>query len=335
MKRHDLVAFYQSRETAERVREELLEADFDRDDTKVYTSDGSGSGGGFWDSMKEAFGVLEESDRALYAEAARRGASAVAVSLDDADGPPAKRAVEILQRYKPLDIDQQSAQWRKEGWTGSAPAATTAATTRAASTTQATTKPVAGEDREVIPVIEEKVRIDKRRVIANGSVRIHSRVTERPVEEQVQLRQEHVNVERRPADRPATAADTANAFRERTIEATETREEPVVQKEARVVEEVVVDKTAEQRTQKVRDTARRTEVEVEKIPAGASASATTGASYDEFASEIASDARYRGRDWNSLEPEVCNRFKQRYPGGRWDQAKDSIRRGYDRLRAKL
>jgi stress response protein YsnF len=71
-----------------------------------------------------------------------------------------------------------------------------------------------------------------------------------------------VEVERRSVDRPATGADQA-LFQERTIEATESAEEAVVTKEARVVEEVVVRKEAEERVQTVRDTVRRTDVEVE------------------------------------------------------------------------
>jgi stress response protein YsnF len=60
-----------------------------------------------------------------------------------------------------------------------------------------------------------------------------------------------VQVERRSVDRPLTKGNAA--FHDRTIEATE---EAVV-KEARVKEEVVVRKTAEERTQTVSDTLRR------------------------------------------------------------------------------
>ena len=47
------------------------------------------------------------------------------------------------------------------------------------------------------------------------------------------------------------------------IEMTETAEEAVVAKDARVVEEVVVRKTADDRTETISDTVRRTEVEVD------------------------------------------------------------------------
>jgi uncharacterized protein (TIGR02271 family) len=113
---------------------------------------------------------------------------------------------------------------------------------------------------EVIPVAEEQVRVGKRDV-SHGRVRIRSYVVETPVEEQVTLREERVAVERRPVDR--ALGDAEQAFQERTIEAEERGEEAVVSKEARITEEVVVRKEAEQRTETVSDTVRQTEVEVE------------------------------------------------------------------------
>ena len=71
-----------------------------------------------------------------------------------------------------------------------------------------------------------------------------------------------------------TSADTA--FREGTIEVTETAEVPVVSKEARVVEEVVVGKTATDRTETITDTVRRTDVEVEEVPGTTTTTGTTG-----------------------------------------------------------
>jgi stress response protein YsnF len=86
-------------------------------------------------------------------------------------------------------------------------------------------------------------------------------VVERPVEENITLRDERVKVERRqPND--TTAAPLAGAFEERVVEVRETAEEPVVAKTARVVEEVVVGKEATERTETVKDTVRREEVEV-------------------------------------------------------------------------
>ena len=96
-------------------------------------------------------------------------------------------------------------------------------------------------------------------------MRIYSRVTQQPAEEAVRLREEKVTVERRPADRPATDADFAAAGKE-VIEMTETAEEPVVSKRARVVEEVVAQKEVTERTETVRGTERHTDVDVQREP---------------------------------------------------------------------
>ena len=93
-------------------------------------------------------------------------------------------------------------------------------------------------------------------------IRDSSYVTETPVHEQVRLRDEKINVQRRAVERPVTDAD--DAFRERTIDVTATGEEAVVGKTARVVEEVVVSKTAGSHVEQIDDTVRRTEVEIDE-----------------------------------------------------------------------
>ena len=117
-----------------------------------------------------------------------------------------------------------------------------------------------------IPVVEEEIAIGKREV-ERGGVRVRTEVEERPVQEQVNLREEHVHVERRPVDRPATEADINRARQSGTLEVREKAEEAVVQKQARVVEEVRIGKEATERTETVRDTVRKTDVEVEETDA--------------------------------------------------------------------
>ena len=74
-----------------------------------------------------------------------------------------------------------------------------------------------------------------------------------------------VEVERRPADRKLKPEEAEAAFQEKTVEMLGTSEEPEVSKEARVVGEVSLGKRVEERKETVKDTVRRTEVEVEKI----------------------------------------------------------------------
>ena len=128
----------------------------------------------------------------------------------------------------------------------------------------AATATTVGKDEIVLPVVEEELAVGKREV-ERGGVRVTTQVTEQPVETQVNLHEEHVKIDRQAVNRPVTEADLANAFKEGMIEVTETAEEPVVSKEARVVEEVRVGKTATDRTETVRDTVKKTEVEVQEF----------------------------------------------------------------------
>lgn len=139
------------------------------------------------------------------------------------------------------------------------------ATTKQPPATATTKQPMAagltGSNDETLKVMQERLRVGKREVAA-GAVRVRSYVVERPVEEQVQLREEHVSIERNKVDRAANPADMA-AFQERVIEARATSEEAVVSKEARVVEEIGLHKDVNQRTETVKDTLRETKVEIE------------------------------------------------------------------------
>jgi uncharacterized protein (TIGR02271 family) len=167
----------------------------------------------------------------------RQGGAVVVNTAPDESS--VQRMAEILRSNGVASLDDCMVQWKQGGWDG---------------------RDSRGE--EVIPIVEEELQIGKRQV-NQGGVRIHSRIEEIPVEESVQLRSEHVEVERHPVNRAATEADFAAATRE--VEMTEMAEEPVIQKQARVVEEVGLHKEVEQRTETVRDTVRHTEVDVENL----------------------------------------------------------------------
>jgi uncharacterized protein (TIGR02271 family) len=124
-----------------------------------------------------------------------------------------------------------------------------------------------------IPIVEENLVVGKREVDLGG-VRVYSHVVEEPVSADVDLRNEQILVERRPVDRPATAADFTPG--ERSFEVRATGEEAVVAKAARVVEEVLVGKDSTQHTETVRDSVRHTEVDVEEIPGETTFASTAG-----------------------------------------------------------
>jgi len=206
-----------------------------------------------------------------------------------------------------------------------------------------------------IPVVQEQLKVGKREV-QRGGVRVFSRVVETPVNESIGLREEHVNVQRRAVDEPISTTD-ATAFKEQSIEMRETAEEAVVEKSARVVEEVMVNKEVSQREQQIHDTVRHTEVEVEQLGAGAARSSmmsdddyyrnhftsnygTTGASYEDYApaysygSEMARNQKYSGRKWDDVESDLSSDWSTRAgssTGSTWEKMKSAVRHGWDRM----
>jgi uncharacterized protein (TIGR02271 family) len=113
-----------------------------------------------------------------------------------------------------------------------------------------------------VPIAEEELKVGKQQISAGG-VRVQTHVESKPVEEQIDLRNERVDVERRRVDRPI--AGNEDVFRERSIEVTATAERPVVEKRARIVEEIYLTKDVEHRTETVKDTIRHTEADVQQI----------------------------------------------------------------------
>lgn len=132
----------------------------------------------------------------------------------------------------------------------------------------------ANDDEISIPIIEEQLVVGKR-TVEKGVVNIRTTMTEKPVEEKVSLREENVTVERHKVDR-AVDANMGNAFKEGSFDVTTQAEVPVVSKEARVVEEVVIDKQMIERTETVRDSVKRTDVEVDEINTGDAANRRNG-----------------------------------------------------------
>jgi uncharacterized protein (TIGR02271 family) len=202
---------------------------------------------------------LPQEDAASMAEGLRRGGGVVHAQVPEGRFD---EVADALEASGAVDLSTREAEWRREGWSGGS--ATMAATSSAGATgggSSAVERLGAATDEARIPVVEERLSIGKREV-DHGRVRIRSYVVETPVQQQVTLHQERVDVQRRPVDRLLTEADAA-LFQERTIEAIAAAEEVVVAKEARIKEEVVIRKTADDQTRTVSDTVRRTEVEVE------------------------------------------------------------------------
>lgn len=240
-----VVGLFPHSEDAQAAMRDLETMGVKRGSVQVMTSDAR-------DKVLNALTTVgvPQSDSQIYAEGVRRGGALVVGSVEDNQ---ADQAVSILDRNNTIDIDKLGSRYRETGYSNYDAAQ------------PAYTEPNLSAERDLnkqitIPVVEEQLVVGKREA-QRGGARIHTFVTERPVEETVSLHEEKVSVERRPVDRVATDAD----FQTKDITMTATAEEAVVGKTSRVVEEVVVGKTATDRTETVTDTVRRTDVEVDDI----------------------------------------------------------------------
>jgi stress response protein YsnF len=323
--------------------------------------------GGISGWFKSIFGEGQrDEDQVSYESALSSGRVLLSVEAADED---VDRAADILNAHRPLDVHLEGtgAAEREREITPSRTAANapeSSATSRAAADTRAAERRAEGTEAgrgQAIPVVREDLQVGKRAIL-RGGVRVYSRMVEEPVEENVQLREEKVRVERTPANRPVSESDL-QAGREQVYEVKEYAEEPVVGKQARVVEEVRVRKDTSDRTETVRDSVRHTEVNVENLPTGAragsaAAAATTNAGvndadfrrhYEEtygtnatdynstyqpayrYGYEMAGESRFRGRTFEQSEPELRTEYNRRYPGGTWDRIKDSVRYGWNKV----
>lgn len=207
--------------------------------------------------------VTPETD--IYAESVRRGSTVVTAQVEE---KMVDRAADILNDNGAIDIDRRAAQYRQAGYKKF----DKQAKPYTAEQTKTEMKNFQEQGEVALPVIEEQLNVGKR-VVNRGGVRIHTRVTEKPVEAKVNLREEKVNVERHKVDRDATEADMKN-FKEGDFEVRTKGEEAVVGKTAKVVEEVVVGKTATTRTETIDETVKRTDVEVDETNANAKSNRT-------------------------------------------------------------
>jgi stress response protein YsnF len=186
------------------------------------------------------FGNDEQSR--YYSEVTRRSSCLVTVHAQSDE--EAHRAASILDDYGAVDVDDRAAEYGFNIEHHDKNRGTDSNETRS------------------IPIIEEEMHVGKREV-ETGKVTIRSRIINKPVEETLRLRRVSVSVERKPVNRPATEQEMKN-FREDEREITEKTEVPVVNKEARVVEEVKLKKQVDEKEETVRDNVRKTEVDVDE-----------------------------------------------------------------------
>jgi len=213
------------------------------------------------------------------------------------------------------------------------------------------TERMGAEGQIRVPVVEERLNVEKRQG-EMGSVDIRKSVETEQVNIPVELRHEEVNVnEVDVRNRPVAAADLDNAFQEGTIRVPVRGEEALVQKEAFVTGEVVIDREMKTERQTVSDTVRKEHVNVDenyrrdrsafeehfnrrRANLGTAADTRTFADAEPHyrkGYEAAHDERYAGRDFADVEPEL----RRSHTGSEsWEHLRDEINEGFNRGRGR-
>ena len=182
---------------------------------------------------------LPQDEARTYRQAVRQGHAVVSAEVEDAHVAAVTEAMRHPEHS--VDIDAYETEYR-----ASADYATETG------------------NEEKIAVGEERLALGKR-VTESGSAHVRAYVQEVPVEERIRLREERLKIDRRDVkERVVTGAEADKLFKERDVEITTQSEEAVVAKETVVTEEVVVGKEVSEREEIVKDTVRKTEVDVDR-----------------------------------------------------------------------
>jgi hypothetical protein len=260
------VTLYDTLEHAEAARRNLESSGFPSSEISMIHAKTLSLAGdrfrepGLWHRLFER--DIQQYEATLYGRAVEAGGAVLTVRVPETD---VARATAILNAHQSVDLLKRAEQ---QGLITAATAPKPAVVlpvsvlhTTAPPAPRTASESVAGGE-EVLALAEEQIDVGKR-VIQEGTTRIRRFVTETPVEAQVTLHEEHARVIRRAISDPNYIRNLD--WTDKTIEITETAEEPVVTKSAHIAEEVVIQREGTDRVKTVKDKVRRQQVEVEHL----------------------------------------------------------------------
>lgn len=248
-----IVTLYDTAEHAETARRNLQGAGFPPAEISMITNKTLAVAGeklsepGLWHRL---FGRdIEQHEATVFGRTVESGGVVLTVRVPETD---VAKAMGILNAHKAVDVHTRAVQ---QGLITAPPAPP--------AVPPATMAAGGAVSEEVIGLAEEQINVGKR-LVQEGTTRIRRFVIERPVEAQVTLHEEHTQVIRRAISDPEFVKNID--WTDKTVEFTETIEEPVVTKSAHIAEEVVIRKEASDHVKTLRDKVRRQQVEVERLP---------------------------------------------------------------------
>lgn len=271
MARETIVTMFSNISLAEGAKRNLIKAGFLDDDIDIISGERLRTEGhearhpGFWQRL---FGnTLEEDQAEVYEDAMRTGGVVLSLRADEDELP---RALGILDAHE--ELTERSAALPDDyapddGLT--APASSTLQENGAIDPLQtdsahrgtARTAMTGDEsDEDVLRLAEERLEVGKR-LVSEGSTRVRRYTVTDRVSENVSLHEQHAEIFRRPVNE--TGSPDQVDWSEKTVEVEETHEQPVVNKTAQIIEEVVLRKEASDRVETINDSVRRQEVDID------------------------------------------------------------------------
>jgi uncharacterized protein (TIGR02271 family) len=215
--------------------------------------------------------TLGSASRAMADEAKTRPAPAKLAAVPAAAAVPATKArAEVKPLARPqeaIPAAEPVAQAAQPVAQAAQPVAQAAQpVAQAAQPVAQAAQPVEQTEDVIIPLVDEELEITKRQVDAGG-VRIQTRTVTKEIHRDIPLREEKVTVERRRVDEPLSMADAEIQLHDRAVEVKATSERPLVTKRTHAVEEIVIKKERTERTEQVQDSLRHTEAELMDLAA--------------------------------------------------------------------
>ena len=254
-----IVTLFDTAPHAEAAKSNLAKAGFSTNDISVVSaaelpkSAAALREPGLWHRL---FGSdIEQHEAEIYSKAVETGGVVLTLRAADPDVP---KAMGILNQHNIVDVQDRAV---KTGLLSQAEAVPVPAAVAAAVPERPLTSDVAKD--KVLRLAEEQLEVGKK-LVEQGTTRIRRFVTEKPVEANVTLHEEHAQIVRRAVSDPSYVQEID--WSDQTVEVLETAEQAVVSKSSHIAEEVVVGKTGSDRTETIKDTVRRQQVEVERIP---------------------------------------------------------------------
>jgi uncharacterized protein (TIGR02271 family) len=205
---------------------------------------------------------LHKYEAAVYADTIDDGGTVVSVRVPH---DQVAHASGILDLHRPINVHDRAVT------SGVAPAVHVETAAKAITAMPlvgdqavAVTQKLAAIHSDVLQLAEEQLRIGKKNV-ETGQTRVRRFTTERDVSQDVTLHEEHAEVLRTALTQPAALEEIDWA--DRVIELVESKEQALVHKTARLVEEVSLRSIGADHVETIHEKLRRQQAEVEQLDA--------------------------------------------------------------------